>query len=206
MNIRRIIIIFLTCLLVGIIIFGAVSFTKPYDMKIENLTIHESPNQTESKEHPDFVVEEYVSELPEGENIALEGKVSASNFADVYTPMKVIDGSPDGGSYWEAAADSYPNTLVVEFEEAKPIHGLRIRLCPDSVWGKRRQTFEVAISDDGENYITLIPMEKYEFNPNLGNEVILIFDEVNARYVKISFTQNTGASGAQVAEFEIYSK
>ena len=68
------------------------------------------------------------------------------------------------------------------------------------------QTFCVQISEDGENFTELIPANDYEFNPDTANEVVIDFDEVGCKAVQLVFTGNTGAGGAQVAEFEIYSK
>lgn len=170
----------------------------------ENVLIVEASEQEEAMEHEAFVKEEYVSVLPEGENLALNGKVDADSFADVYVPRKVIDGRSEGVSYWEGAADSYPNTLTVKLEEPSQIHAVRLCLCPQNVWAKRTQEIEISISTDGENFEVLFPKEAYEFDPDRGNEVILNFDSTEAAAVRLTFYSNTGAAGGQLAEFEIY--
>ncbi|MDO4333314.1 MAG: discoidin domain-containing protein [Eubacteriales bacterium] len=168
------------------------------------VTVVEAPEQTEAMEHEAFLAEEYVSVLPEGENLALEGKIESSSFQDSYTPRKAIDGKADGVSYWEGAKDSYPNYLTVNLKEEKSFHAIRVCLNPDTRWGNRTQEFSVEISSDGENFTELIPSAAYEFTPDRNNEVILEFDETAAQYVQLKFTSNTGAGGGQVAEFEIY--
>ncbi|MDF2484178.1 MAG: coagulation factor 5/8 type domain protein, partial [Herbinix sp.] len=44
------------------------------------------------------------------------------------------------------------------------------------------------------------------FDPATGNEVQLPFDEVTTQFVQLVVTENSGAGGGQIAEFEIYSK
>lgn len=207
MNIRRGIIVLLTGLLTSITLYGFIGIKEPIkEMNAANLKVVEVPEQTQSMEHPDFIKAVYESVLPEGENIAMHGKVSANSTSGVYAPRKVIDGNVNGPSYWEAAKDSYPNLLTINLKEAVPVHGIRIRLCPLDLWGKRTQSFSVKTSDDGEYFKELIPLKAYTFDPKEGNEVILIFDTQQTQYVQLEFTSNSGASGAQVAEFEIYSK
>ncbi len=62
------------------------------------------------------------------------------------------------------------------------------------------------ISDDGENFTLLAGEKQYTFDPDTGNEVQLLFDDIQARYVQLVITENSGAGGGQVAEFEIYQK
>ena len=173
-------------------------------MPEENLTRVEAPEQTEAMEHEAFIKEEYVSVLPQGENIAPLGKIEASSFTDVYVPNKAVDGKTNGPSYWEAAKDSYPNLLTLSLHEPSSIHAVRLCLCPLKIWGKRTQEFSVRVSADGETYEELFPGQAYEFDPDRGNEVVLEFDARQAAYVQLEFYSNTGAEGAQVAELEVY--
>ncbi len=170
-----------------------------------NVTVVSAPEQSAPMEHEAFIKKEYISVLPEGENIALKGKIEASSFADVYVPNKAIDGKTAGPSYWEGGADNYPNILTLRLEEASAVHAIRVALCPQKIWGKRTQEFSVEISSDGENYRELIPLAAYEFDPARGNEVILEFEEIEAEYIELKFNSNTGGAGAQVAELEVYS-
>ncbi|MCR5753244.1 MAG: discoidin domain-containing protein [Acetatifactor sp.] len=154
----------------------------------------------------EFIKEEYIPVIPDGVNIAGDAYFDANGYNDVYLPGKAKDGETKGASYWEGAPDSYPNILTAVYQDEVTIHALRLLLCPQSVWGRRIQTFRVEISTDGENFTELIPSTDYEFDPDRGNEVVLEFDEVTVKAVRLSFTQNTGAVGAQLAELEIYSK
>lgn len=201
---RRVLIVLLVCLNVGLFTYAYKGINEPsQDMNPANVTVIESPDQEEALEHPDFIKEEYTLVLPEGVNIALDKKVKASSFNDVYTPRKVVDGVATGVSYWEGKND-YPNYLTVDLEQPEKIHAIRVALSPMAIWGKRTQTFSVNISDDGENFSTFIESKQYTFDPDTGNEVQLLFDEIQTRYVQLVFTENSGAVGGQVAEFEIY--
>ena len=169
-------------------------------------SVVKTPDRTESTENPLFVKEVYEPVIPDGTNIAADAKMTANGFNDVYTPRKANDGRTAGPSYWEGENGAYPNILTATFKEAHKIHAIKICLCPQSVWSARKQTFGVQISEDGENFTELIPASDYEFNPDTANEVVIDFGEVSCKAVQLVFTGNTGAGGAQVAEFEIYSK
>ena len=204
MNKRRIVIIILAVVWVGLTIYGTQK-KKPSKL-IAEITKVEAPDQTQSEENPTFVKEDYVSVLPEGTNIAPEGKIDANGFNQTFTPRKAVDGMTGAASYWEGSPDGYPNELSVTFKEDKTIHAIRVAINPDSVWGKRTQTFSVKVTYDGEGYETFLDEKGYEFDPSTGNEVILEFDDTQVKGVMLSFTANTGATGGQVAEFEIYSR
>lgn len=202
--IRRVLIIGLVCLNIGIFTYAYAGIKEPSQkMNDANVTTIEAPEQETAVEHPEFIKEVYALVLPKGENIALNKKVKASSFNDVYTPRKVVDGVATGVSYWEGKSD-YPNYLTVDLEQPEMIHGIRVALSPMSIWGKRTQTIGVNISKDGENFEALIDPKQYTFDPDTGNEVQFIFDELEARYVQLVLTENSGAAGGQVAEFEIY--
>lgn len=176
----------------------------PKEMSAENVTVVSAPDQTEAQPHPDFIKEEFVLTLPEGENIAVGKKIKDNGFTDVYGANRANDGSADGSSYWESKG--FPGTLTIDLEEAAKIHAVRVVLNPLSIWGKRTQTIAVNISSDGENFTELVKTKQYTFDPDEGNQVQIPFDETETRFVQLVFTENSGAGGGQVAEFEIYSK
>lgn len=170
----------------------------------EDLVIVKAPEQTQAMQHEYFYVEEYVSVLPDGTNIAPEGKISSNGYTDVYLERKAIDGKTEGPSYWEGKPDNYPNELTVTFAETRTIHAIRLALNPKSIWGKRIQTFAVNYTDAAGEQKQLLASADYEFDPNRGNEVILEFADTEVTSVTLVITNNTGATGGQVAEFEIY--
>jgi hypothetical protein len=177
----------------------------PQEIPAGNVTVVEAREQTEAEEHPAFIKEEYALKLPEGTNVALDKKIDASGYTQVYNAPKAVDGSVDGASYWEGKP-GYPNTLTVDLETPTKIHAVRIALNPKAIWGKRTQTVAVNISADGSTFTELVGAKQYTFDPDYGNEAQITFDETEARYVQLVFTENSGAGGGQVAEFEVYGK
>ncbi|MBR6395725.1 MAG: discoidin domain-containing protein [Lachnospiraceae bacterium] len=169
-----------------------------------NVTVMEAPAQSESFTHEAFAVEEYEPVIPSGTNIASLGKAAANGHTDVYGPNKVTDGKTNGASYWEGETDAYPNELTLSFKEVHSVHAIKLLLCPLAVWSKRTQDFGVWVSTDGENYTELIKSASYDFDPRKNNEVVLEFEKCDLMSLKLIFTANTGAGGAQVAELEVY--
>lgn len=204
--IRRIFIALLLVTNIGLLYYSTHYINEPTQtIDPANVTVVKARAQTEAEEHPAFIKEEYQLVLPEGENVALKKSITASSYTQVYNAPKAVDGLTDGPSYWEGNG-GYPNTLTVDLGAPMKIHTIRLALNPLAIWGKRTQTFSVKISDDGENYKELLPSKQYTFDPDYGNEVQLPFDEVTTEFVQLVITENSGAGGGQVAEFEIYSK
>ncbi len=204
--VRRILIILFILGNAGLIYYYQTQIKEPPQTISEaNVTIVKAIEQTEAQEHPDFIKEEYQLVLPEGENVALGKKITASSYTQVYNAPKAVDGSVDGASYWEGKSD-YPNTLTVDLGAPSKIHAIRLALNPLPIWGKRTQTLAVNISKDGENYTELVGTKQYIFDPDYGNEVQISFHEVETQFVQLVITENSGAGGGQVAEFEVYSK
>lgn len=200
------ILLFLTVLAAGLWCAVVVLWIGNSKQNHGEITKIEAPEQTESMLHPLFVKEEYVPVIPEGTNIAGDAKIEANAYNDVYFANKVKDGNPNAQSYWEGAGGDYPNILTATFKEAQSIHAVRLLLCPLSVWSTRTQTFSVEISEDGETFTEFLASEDYVFDPDKGNEVVVEFDDITVKAIRFVFTANTGASGAQVAELELYSR
>jgi hypothetical protein len=204
--IRRILIVILIIANIALFAYMKLGIVEPPQViPASNVSVVKAIEQTKAQEHPSFIKEEYVSVIPEGENVALNKKIEASSYTQVYNAPKAVDGKTDGASYWEGKSD-YPNMLTVDLEQPTKIHAIRLALNPLAIWGKRTQTIAVNISNDGENFTELIQKVQYAFDPDTGNEVQISFDETEARYVQLVITENTGAGGGQIAEFEIYSK
>jgi hypothetical protein len=204
--VRRVLIALLFIANVGLVIYAINGIKEPpQEIEAANVTIVKAREQTQAEEHPAFIKEEYVLVLPEGENIAVGKKAEASSFTDVYNAPKAVDGDSAGASYWEGKSD-YPNLLTVDLETPSKIHTVRLTLNPLPIWGKRTQTIAVNVSSDGVTYKELVATKQYTFDPDTGNEVQISFDEIETRYVQIVVTENSGAGGGQIAEFEVYSK
>jgi hypothetical protein len=203
---RRILIALLFLANIVLIIYARNGIKEPpQEINAANVTIVKAREQTEAEEHPAFIKEEYALVLPEGKNIAVGKKIAASSFTDVYNAPKAVDGDSAGASYWEGKSD-YPNTLTVDLEVPTKLHTIRLTLNPLPIWGKRTQTVAVNVSMDGITYEELVGTKQYTFDPDTGNEVQISFAEIETRFVQLVITENSGAGGGQIAEFEIYSK
>lgn len=174
------------------------------NMKDKNVKVVTAPDQDEAMENEQFTVPEYKSAKVKGKNVALDGKASANGYTDVYTPVYANDGDRNTTSYWEGEGKGN-DQLTVELKKAYTIHTVRIAVNPATIWGPRTQTFSISVSEDGKDFKEIVASAEYDFDPNTGNEVTIPFDAVKAKYVRATFTKNTGAKGGQVAEFEIYS-
>ena len=203
---RRILMVLLLMANLGLLYY-ATNYIKepPQTINPTNVRVVEARQQTEAEEHPAFITEEYKLVLPEGENVALNKSITASSFTQAYNAPKAVDGSSEGPSYWEGEGE-YPNTLTVDLGAPTYIHTIRLTLNPLAIWGKRTQTISVNISSDGENYTELLPAKQYTFDPAFGNEAQLSFEEMETQFVQLVITENSGAGGGQIAEFEIYRK
>lgn len=133
-------------------------------------------------------------------NLALGKTVTANNYTQSYVAANANDGNVN--TYWEGAANSYPNTLTADLGSSQPVYKIVLKL--NSSWEERTQTLSVLTSNDNSTYNTAVASAAYTFSPSSSNTVTITFNQVNARYVRLQFTANTKASGGQAAEFEIY--
>lgn len=129
------------------------------------------------------------------------GKLAFDNGHTLYFESKnVTDG--DVNTYWEGKA--YPNLLTIDLGAEHSVTAIKIKLNPDSIWSPRTQTLSVLGSSDNKTYTTLLDSAVYSFDPATGNQVTITFAAAMVRYVRLSFTANTGAPNGQAAEFEVY--
>ncbi|HHW56297.1 MAG TPA: discoidin domain-containing protein [Clostridia bacterium] len=169
-----------------------------------NITIVQTPEQTKAETPPEFKTSEpVIPPQPEGVNLALHKPVEANGYTQVYVPTNATDGKIT--TYWEGKANSYPNIVTVDLHKVSTITSIRIALNPNKIWSKRVQTFSINCSDDGKTFKELIPTKDYTFDPMTGNIVDIKLDSpAKTRYIQIIFTANTGATGGQIGELEIY--
>jgi len=175
------------------------------NIKSENLQVIKTPEQKESQIPEIFKnFQPIVPEKPSGENVALKKPIESNGYQDVYRERYANDGKIK--SYWEGKANSYPNIIKIDLENIYKIHTIRIALNPDRIWSKRVQTFEIKYSLDGEEYRVLVPKADYIFDPLTSNIVDIKLEKpVGVRFIQIIFYANTGATGGQIGELEIYS-
>ncbi|WP_139903016.1 CARDB domain-containing protein [Clostridium thermarum] len=133
-------------------------------------------------------------------NLALGKPITASSVQQTYVATNANDGNVN--TYWEGAPGTYPNTLTVDLGSVQSVYKLVLKL--NTSWGSRTQTLSVLSSTDNTNYTTRVASATYTFNPSSGNTVTITFTETNARYIRLNFTANSGATGGQAAELEVY--
>ena len=167
-----------------------------------NVTLVTAPEQEAFEVHPEWTLPE-PEIIDYGENLALGKKVTQNGSTQIYQCRNAVDG--DRFTYWEGLQDSYPNIVTVDLGETQNISGFGILLNPRQIWSARTQEVEVQLSDDGEEFSTLLPAQTVEFDPMTDNRCYLPVEEsAEARYVRFVFTANSGAKAGQAAELEIY--
>jgi hypothetical protein len=137
-------------------------------------------------------------------NLALNQPVTASGYTQVYVPANAVDGNT--GSYWESTDNAFPQWFQVDLGSSVSIGRIVMDLPPSTAWGTRTQTILVQGSTDGTNYTTLAPSQGYTFDPSTGNTAGITFNSTSTvRYVKLTFTANTGWPAGQLSELQIFS-
>jgi hypothetical protein len=136
-------------------------------------------------------------------NLALSQPVTASGYTQTYVPANAVDGNTS--SYWESTDNAFPQWFQVDLGSAVSISRIVMDLPPSSAWGTRTQTITIQGSTDGTNYTTLVPSQGYTFNPAAGNTASITFNAVAVRYVKLTFTANTGWPAGQLSELQVFS-
>jgi hypothetical protein len=136
-------------------------------------------------------------------NLALNQPTTASGSTQTYGPSNAVDGNTS--TYWESTDNAFPQWLQVDLGSARSISRIVMDLPPSTAWGTRTQTITVQGSTDGSNYTTLAASAGYTFNPATGNTVTVTFPATQVRYVKLTFTANTGWPAGQLSELQVYS-
>ncbi|WP_406109554.1 discoidin domain-containing protein [Streptomyces sp. NBC_01003] len=135
-------------------------------------------------------------------NLAKGRPVAESGHADVYQATNAVDG--DAGSYWESTNNAFPQTITVDLGSAKAVKRLVLRLPPAAAWATRTQTLGVSGSTDNSTFTTLKASAGYTFNPNSDNTTEVALTGTPTRYLRLTFTANTGWPAAQLSELEAY--
>jgi hypothetical protein len=135
-------------------------------------------------------------------NIAAGKPTSASSMQGGYPSGNVTDA--DAGSYWESANNAFPQWVQVDLGTATNVGKVTMKLPPPAAWATRSETLSVQGSIDGTSFTTIVGSAAYTFDPATGNTASVIFPATNARYLRLTFTANTGWPAGQLSAFEIY--
>jgi hypothetical protein len=134
-------------------------------------------------------------------NLALGHTASDTGHADVYVASNTVDGNAN--TYWESTNNAFPQSITVDLGAAKTVGRLALKL--PAGWGARTETLSVLGSTDNGTYNTLKASAGYTFNPSSANTVTVSLTPTSARYLRLTFTGNTGWPAAQLSELEAYS-
>jgi hypothetical protein len=136
-----------------------------------------------------------------GTNLARGKAISASGSQGGFPPANANDG--DANTYWESTNNAFPQSLTVDLGQAYPINKVVLKLPPSSAWGARTQTLTIQGSADGNSWSTLVGSRGYTFDPASGNTASVTFGPTTQRFVRLTFTGNTGWPAGQASEFEV---
>ncbi|WP_045744275.1 CARDB domain-containing protein [Actinoplanes rectilineatus] len=126
---------------------------------------------------------------------------TAASRNDVYQPSNAGDGN--AATYWESSSNAFPQWLQVDLGATAAINRTVLKLPPATDWTTRTQTLTVQGSTDGSTFSTLKASAGYVFNPASANTVSIDVSG-SVRYVRLSFSANTGWPAAQLSELEVY--
>jgi len=197
-------IIFILLIVVSIIVTVAAFVMRDDNVEDDgNVTIVRTPEQG-GAEWPDAIPDprEFMVQLPDTPNLAEGRPVYASSHTDIYVPTNAVDGELT--SYWES--EGFPATFIIELDGVRTIQTVAVSLNPSSLWEMRTQAFEIQVSNDGDNFQTIVDEDRHEFDPLTGNTVRVDFEPTDTQYVRLVFTYNsaTRTQGAQAAEIMIF--
>ncbi|MEE1738745.1 CARDB domain-containing protein [Streptomyces sp. BE147] len=137
---------------------------------------------------------------PAGTNLARNKPIEATSTTQTYVAANANDDST--ATYWESAG--LPAGLTVKLGADADVTAVVVKLNPDQVWGARTQAIEVLGRAQGASgFTSLKARADYAFSPGNGQNTVTI--PVTGRYadLRLTFFSNTGAPGAQVAEFQV---
>ena len=134
-------------------------------------------------------------------NLAAGRPMTASSNVDGFPASNAGDSNTD--TYWESAANAFPQWLAVDLGQTETVDRVALKLT--SGWGGRTERVEVQGSSDGTAYSTLVPAADYALDPVTNNNTVTIpVGSASTQYLRVVVTGNTGWPAAQVAEFEAY--
>ncbi|GAA2852694.1 discoidin domain-containing protein [Streptosporangium fragile] len=136
-----------------------------------------------------------------GSNLAVGKPITASSTIHTFVAENANDDSVT--TYWEGNAGSYPNTLTVKLGANAAVTAVVLKLNPAAEWATRTQTIQVlGREQSASSFANLSAAAQYTFNPATGNTVTIPVT-ATAADVQLRITANSGATGGQVAEFQV---
>jgi hypothetical protein len=120
-----------------------------------------------------------------------------------YVASNAVDG--DTSSYWESTDNAFPQSITVDLGATRQVGRLVLDLPPSTAWAARTQTLSVLGSTDDSSFSTLVGSSGYTFDPSTGNTVTIPLPSgTSTRYLRLTFTANTGWPAGQLSELEAF--
>ncbi|MCU1678785.1 MAG: hypothetical protein JWM93_3543 [Frankiales bacterium] len=133
-------------------------------------------------------------------NLAVGKAMTTSGATQTYVAGNANDSNQ--ATYWEGTPNAYPNWLRVDLGSATAINRVVLKL--PVAWGARTETLSVQGSTDGTTFTDLVAPVSAQFAPASANTLTFNFTAATQRYVRVNITANTGSTGGQISEFEVY--
>lgn len=133
-------------------------------------------------------------------DLAAGRPTAESSHTQAYGCGNAVDGNP--GTYWESANQAFPQWLQVDLGAATTVARVVLGLPPG--WETRTQTLQIQGSTDGGAFTTLAGAAGRTFDPATGNRATVTFTATATRYVRVTFTANTGWPAGQASSLEAY--
>jgi hypothetical protein len=134
-------------------------------------------------------------------NLAQGKSTTSTGFVQTYTPANAVDGNPN--TYWESTNNAFPQSITIDLGAVYTVDKVVLFLPPSTGWATRSQTITTATSTDNSTYTTRAGPAGYTFSPATGNTVSISFTAVQARYIRLTFTANSGWPAAQLSEAQV---
>ncbi|MBG0850359.1 discoidin domain-containing protein [Streptomyces spinoverrucosus] len=159
-----------------------------------------TPTSTPTSQHPS----PSFSPRPRSDvNLAIHKTATGSSHTQTYVPSNAVDG--DVRTYWESANHSFPQWFEIDLGSAADVRRLVMALPPLADWNARRQTVAVEGSANGHEWRTVAPATPHFFDAAQGNTVTVpLAPQTRLRYLRLTFTANTGWPAAQLSELQLF--
>lgn len=139
---------------------------------------------------------------PPDTNLAAGRPTRDSGHTQNYVSGNAVDGN--ASSYWESVDNAFPQWIQVDLGASVGVSRLVLKLPPSPAWATRTQTFTVSGSGDGSSFTTIVGSAGHTFDPATGNGVTLTFPTTSQRYLRLTFTGNTGWPAGQLSDFQVW--
>ncbi len=136
-------------------------------------------------------------------DLALYRPTSESSHTQVFGSANAVDGDPN--SYWESANYSFPQWIQVDLGSPRPVGRIVLTLPPATAWATRTQTFSLQGTTDGIPTGALTGPLTRTFDPATGNiTTVTLPAQATVRYLRVTFTANTGWPAGQLSGLQVY--